>query len=99
MSSDTFIVEKIDGVARCTMNIPEKMNAMGAELVFPMLETLTQVLADDSVRVIVLRGAGGNFSTGGDANILGDNLDPLALCDAMNKINDILCMLYQDQSR
>lgn len=95
MGSDAFIVEKIDGVARCTMNVPEKMNAMGKELVFPMLETLPQVLADDSVKVIVLRGAGGNFTTGGDAGILGDNLDPLALCDAMNKINDILVMLYQ----
>ncbi|MBI9075526.1 MAG: enoyl-CoA hydratase/isomerase family protein [Desulfatibacillum sp.] len=95
MESDFFKVERIGGVARCSMNNPKNMNAMGADLIFPMLETIPRLMADDSVKVIVLRGEGGNFSTGGDANMLGENLDPVILSEAMVKVNDILLMLSQ----
>ncbi|QJF50843.1 crotonase/enoyl-CoA hydratase family protein [Roseobacter ponti] len=54
------------GVATLTLNRPDKHNAMSAQ----MLEDLTQAAvtlgADDTVRVVVLTGAGPSFCAGGD---------------------------------
>jgi enoyl-CoA hydratase/carnithine racemase len=61
--SEFFQVELLDGVARCTMR-GHTMNAMSKEMLPPMIEMLSEVLADDAVRVIVIRGDGGNSAPG-----------------------------------
>lgn len=53
-------------VGRITLNRPEKMNALSQELLFELNDALHEYEADDSVRVIVLRGAGRTFSAGYD---------------------------------
>jgi enoyl-CoA hydratase len=53
-------------VARVTLNRPEKMNALSQELLFEFSEALHDLEADDSVRVIIVRGAGRTFSAGYD---------------------------------
>jgi enoyl-CoA hydratase len=59
------VLVAVDGrIARITLNRPEAMNAITVALG----QALEQALADaaDSADVIVLRGAGGTFSVGGD---------------------------------
>ncbi|MEZ4494757.1 MAG: enoyl-CoA hydratase-related protein [Dehalococcoidia bacterium] len=53
-------------VARITLNRPEKMNTLSQELLYELNEALHDLEADDSARVIVLRGAGRTFSAGYD---------------------------------
>ncbi len=53
-------------VGRITLNRPEKMNALSQELLFELNDVLHDLEADDSVRVIILRGAGRCFSAGYD---------------------------------
>ncbi|HEY5475895.1 MAG TPA: enoyl-CoA hydratase-related protein [Tepidiformaceae bacterium] len=53
-------------VGRITLNRPEKMNALSQELYFELNEALHDYEADDSVRVIVIKGAGRTFSAGYD---------------------------------
>jgi enoyl-CoA hydratase len=53
-------------VGRITLNRPEKMNALSQELLFELNDLLHDLEADDSVRVIILRGAGRCFSAGYD---------------------------------
>ncbi len=53
-------------VARITLNRPEKMNALSQELLFELNDALHDIEADDSARVIILRGAGRTFSAGYD---------------------------------
>jgi enoyl-CoA hydratase len=53
-------------VGRITLNRPEKMNSLSQELYFEMNEALHDYEADDSVRVIILKGAGRTFSAGYD---------------------------------
>ncbi|MDZ7727476.1 MAG: enoyl-CoA hydratase/isomerase family protein [Dehalococcoidia bacterium] len=53
-------------VGRITLNRPEKMNALSQELLFELNDALHEYEADDSVRVIVLKGAGRTFSAGYD---------------------------------
>jgi isohexenylglutaconyl-CoA hydratase len=54
------------GVLHVTLNRPEVKNAMNLEMVRELGEALTSAEADPSVRVVVLRGAGGHFCSGGD---------------------------------
>jgi len=53
-------------VARITLNRPEKMNSLSQELLFELWDALHDLEADDSCRVIILRGAGRTFSAGYD---------------------------------
>ncbi|MGV8880656.1 MAG: enoyl-CoA hydratase/isomerase family protein [Rhodoglobus sp.] len=49
-----------------TMNRPEKINAMDGALYELLDYHVRQYAADDDVRCLVITGAGGNFSSGGD---------------------------------
>ena len=53
-------------VALLTLNRPEKMNALSQELLFELSDALHDLEADDSARVIIVRGAGRTFSAGYD---------------------------------
>lgn len=53
-------------VGRITLNRPEKLNALSQQLLFELNDALHDWEADDSVRVIILRGAGRVFSAGYD---------------------------------
>ncbi len=53
-------------VGRITLNRPEKMNSLSQELLFEFNDALHDFEADDSCRVIIVRGAGRTFSAGYD---------------------------------
>ena len=55
-----------DGVATLTLNRPDKYNAFTKNMVGRWAGLLQQVTDDDSVKVIVLTGAGKAFCAGGD---------------------------------
>ena len=55
-----------EGVLHLTFNRPARKNALNAEMVREVTEVMAAVRDDRSLRAIVLRGAGGNFSAGGD---------------------------------
>ena len=65
--ADSILVEKTQGVAIVTMNRPEQLNAMNAQLGTELREAVTRMSADDDVGCIVITGAGDRaFSAGGD---------------------------------
>jgi 2-(1,2-epoxy-1,2-dihydrophenyl)acetyl-CoA isomerase len=92
--SKFFTVEIVEGVARCSMQGP-KMNAMGNEMMYPMVEMLKSALADDDVGVIVLRGESGNFSVGADLSMMGEEMDPAYLYRNMKLVNSLLLELHE----
>jgi 2-(1,2-epoxy-1,2-dihydrophenyl)acetyl-CoA isomerase len=92
--SEYFQVEINEGVAVCTMR-GHTMNAMSREMLPPMVEIMGEVFADEAVRVIVLRGDGGNFSTGADLSIMGDKMDPEFLNHHMLRMNRIVYELAE----
>ena len=55
-----------DGIAWVILNRPEKRNAMSPQLHYDMDDALAQLEVDDDAKVIVVTGAGGNFSAGQD---------------------------------
>jgi len=55
-----------DGVLTITLNVPERRNAIGPQMIGELLAALTAASEDPSVRVIVLTGEGKSFCVGGD---------------------------------
>jgi 2-(1,2-epoxy-1,2-dihydrophenyl)acetyl-CoA isomerase len=64
--TDHLIETRTDGIATLTMNRPKARNAMSGEMMAALSEALPRLAADQSVRVVVLTGAGGAFCAGGD---------------------------------
>ncbi|CAJ1580997.1 enoyl-CoA hydratase/isomerase family protein [[Mycobacterium] wendilense] len=54
------------GIGQITLDRPQRMNAVSVDLATKLEKALTELGADPAVNVIVIRGAGGNFSAGGD---------------------------------
>jgi 2-(1,2-epoxy-1,2-dihydrophenyl)acetyl-CoA isomerase len=65
---ETLVYEAADGVARLTLNRPEQMNGMTNRMVREARDALELAAADDSLRVLVLTGAGRAFCPGADLN-------------------------------
>jgi enoyl-CoA hydratase len=62
-----IIYEKSEGVATITLNRPEAMNAFSKEVVEEVLQALGDAKDDESIRVVILTGAGEKaFSAGAD---------------------------------
>jgi 2-(1,2-epoxy-1,2-dihydrophenyl)acetyl-CoA isomerase len=95
MTKKGFEVQRFGAVARCSMNCPEKMNALSKENGEAMVEAIHQVMADDTVSVIVLRAEGENFCTGSDLDLLGEKMNPAYLSELMNRINALIYDLHQ----
>jgi methylglutaconyl-CoA hydratase len=54
------------GVARITLNRPEKRNALNASLIQTLHESLSRSARDAAVKVVVISGAGSDFCSGAD---------------------------------
>ncbi|MBT3556878.1 MAG: crotonase/enoyl-CoA hydratase family protein [Rhodospirillales bacterium] len=54
------------GVARLTLNRPDKHNSLNAQMIADLRAALMQIDGDDKVRVVVLSGEGKSFCAGGD---------------------------------
>jgi len=74
MSYD-FLYEINEGIATLTLNRPEVMNALTFDI-YAQLRNLFETLRhDETVRAIILTGAGDNFCSGGDVHqIIGELL-------------------------
>ncbi len=61
-------LERDGGVALVTLQRPEKMNALGPQLVHELLRAVESTAHDDAVKVMVLTGAGRGFCAGADVS-------------------------------
>jgi 2-(1,2-epoxy-1,2-dihydrophenyl)acetyl-CoA isomerase len=66
LSVDGIVVEKADAVLRLTIDQPRTRNSINAEMMDCLISNIEDAGQDESVRVIVLTGEGGNFCAGAD---------------------------------
>ena len=66
MAYETIRFEIADGIARLTLNRPDKLNSFNVAMHGEVRDTLERVKADPSVRVLTLTGAGRGFCAGQD---------------------------------
>jgi enoyl-CoA hydratase len=73
MAYETLLVEYNENVTVLTLNRPKVLNALNAALLRELDEAIQALAADDTVRAIVLRGAGGKaFAAGADISELAE---------------------------
>src|ERR1700756_1081306 len=61
-----FLLAVVDGVATVTLNRPERKNPLTFDSYRELTDFFRACAFDDEVKVVVVTGAGGNFSSGGD---------------------------------
>jgi len=62
----TVIADVADGVQTLTLNQPDKLNALSSEMLRELAQAVRTAERDDSIRAVVLTGAGRAFSSGAD---------------------------------
>ena len=66
--SDVLLQEYNDGILLLTLNRPDKKNALNIALWEALYQAFNDASDNDAVNVVVITGAGGNFSSGVDLN-------------------------------
>ena len=64
-----------EGIAQITLHRPEKLNAFNREMRADFTDALCRASLDDSVRVVVVTGAGRAFCAGADITVLDQDRD------------------------
>ena len=75
MTDDTVLYEVEGTTAIVTMNRPEYRNAQNSVMTYALDRAFQRAVDDDSVKVIVLAGAGQHFSAGHDIGTPGRDVD------------------------
>jgi len=66
MSYNTILLAKNDGLATLTLNAPDKLNAVSRKMIAEIKQCWEELADDNSVRAVLLTGAGRGFCAGAD---------------------------------
>jgi 2-(1,2-epoxy-1,2-dihydrophenyl)acetyl-CoA isomerase len=80
-----LLLEISNGVAQITLNRPEVFNAFNDPLSYELQDALKQVAIDNSVRVVVLTGAGKAFCSGQDLKAIKEVAGKRDLSESLHK--------------
>jgi enoyl-CoA hydratase/carnithine racemase len=70
----TLLCEARGPVTVLTLNRPEKKNPIGPQVCGELVHALATIKSDVEVRVVILTGAGGVFSAGGDLSMMSSGM-------------------------
>jgi 2-(1,2-epoxy-1,2-dihydrophenyl)acetyl-CoA isomerase len=70
MPGKKILIRKKEGICTMVLNRPEVMNAWSAELMDQLMKAMDRAAGDETVKVVILEGAGGNFCSGADMSLL-----------------------------
>jgi 2-(1,2-epoxy-1,2-dihydrophenyl)acetyl-CoA isomerase len=76
MTNAPVLSQQRDGIVTLTLNRPESLNAMNEAMMGEFERLMIALETDTAVRVVVLRGAGRAFSSGGDQKRGGAEVPP-----------------------
>ncbi len=71
MELQNIVYEKSEGVGAITLNRPGKLNAINFEMLDELWALFQEIVVDDEVHVIVVKGEGRYFCAGADLDIVG----------------------------
>jgi 2-(1,2-epoxy-1,2-dihydrophenyl)acetyl-CoA isomerase len=77
VTDDSILLGRDGAVATLTLNRPDSLNALDLAMMDALAANASALAADDSVRCVVIRGAGRHFMAGGDIRTFAASLDAL----------------------
>ncbi len=72
--NDTVLLSRDGAVATLTLNRPDALNALDPAMVDALVARTAEVAVDDTLRVVVVQGAGKHFMAGGDIRSFASHL-------------------------
>lgn len=75
MSEPVLLVDREESIAIVTLNRPDQMNALNAELRIAIGETMAELESDPGIRAVIVTGAGRAFCAGMDLKEIGGGSD------------------------
>ena len=99
MEYECLIYSVSNNVATLTLNRPERLNALGGTLREDIYDGLMTAHNDESVRVIVITGAGRGFCSGGDVKAMNERNKEKAgsaLEDKIDPLRDQIVLALRD---
>ena len=82
MTYHKILYELQDGIARVTLNRPEKRNALNGAIIGELKEAISETGRDPQCRVVLLSGAGKDFCSGADL----EGIDKTAHADILDNM-------------
>ena len=70
MDYKDLLLEKKDGIATLTLNVPEKLNALTEKMRMSLPLAIGEIATDNDVRVVIVTGAGHGFCSGADVTAM-----------------------------
>jgi enoyl-CoA hydratase/carnithine racemase len=90
---ESLVVERRDGVVTVTMNRPQKKNAVTGAMTGELTSVFREIARSREDRVLVLTGAGGDFSSGADLTDSAGELTGSGMY-YMRRISDLALALH-----
>lgn len=95
MSEKTVLVQKDDRIVTLVLNRPQVMNALNPEMIQALGKALDQIETDENIRVVVVKGAGNNFCSGADMNLLAQKLSSYQWLEGLRRLGLVIRRLRE----
>lgn len=86
----TILLDKQGPVATLTLNRPEVLNALNRDMAVELNAAVDDLASDESVRAVILKGAGRGFMAGGDVATFHENIDTIE-----DTIDDLISLYHK----
>ncbi|WP_409305203.1 enoyl-CoA hydratase/isomerase family protein [Peribacillus sp. SCS-155] len=84
-----LLVHVEGSIMSITLNRPESLNAFSPDMILGLTEAVNSVKENNTIRAIVLSGAGRSFTAGGDVKTMG-NTNAAQVYDHIGKLNECI---------
>ena len=88
MAYEALLYDAADGILTLTLNRPDKLNAVTDTMAHELMDAFDRADADDSVRAVIVTGAGRAFCAGADLSAGAATFDAAARRGAAPDLND-----------
>ena len=95
MSDKTVVVEKEGSICSVTLNRPWIMNAFNGAMGTGLYRAFGKIAVDRDIRVVILQGAGGHFSSGADMHLLDQKVEAYPRLQMMKDLSRIIIAMRE----
>jgi len=91
---ETVVVNLNEDIATVTLNRPDALNALNSVLMKELNQALQEVSLNEAIKIVVLKGEGRAFSSGGDIKEMLQLNDKDQFFSIMEQINSLVTTFY-----